>query len=205
MLTMMRATSWRATGKEGSDDMAKAGDVADNPAAEDRVIFKETAASTGGDLLRYDHFLKVGGRGPREHIHPRQEERFHVVSGAMGVRINGRERVLEKGNEATVPQGARHTWWNAGSRELHQITEFRPAGEFEVFVETLAAVGREKSAREGLPALLQFAVLNHESTSKVYITEPRIPVLAQKAMYRLLAPLAKRFGYYERYQRYALR
>lgn len=181
--------------------MARAGSVVENPVMGDRVVFRQTARDTGGELLQFDHFLKVGGYGPEEHIHPRQQEHFAVVSGTMGVRINGRDHLLHAGETMAVLPGTPHMWWNAGDVELHQITEFRPALKFEVFLETLAALGREEHVYTGLPLFLQFAVLSHACEGNVYVT--RAPVPVQKVVYRLLlAPLGQLFGYHARYMRY---
>ena len=185
--------------------MAHAGKVAENPVTGERMVFLATAAETNGELLRFDHFLKIGGFGPNEHIHPRQEEHFRVVKGKMGVVLNGTEHVIEEGGEISVPPGARHTWWNAGDVELHQVTEFRPALSFEVFAETLAALGRERGVYKGLPLTLQFAVLSSKCKDNVYVTKPRIPVLLQKLFYPVLALIARPFGYHKRYLEYALK
>ena len=63
--------------------MAKAGDSIESPPIGDRIVFLKTARDTNGALLQFDDYLKVGGNGPVEHIHTRQEERLDVVSGIM--------------------------------------------------------------------------------------------------------------------------
>ncbi|HEX5474609.1 MAG TPA: cupin domain-containing protein [Vicinamibacterales bacterium] len=184
--------------------MAQAGTVAENPVTGERMVFLRTAADTHGQLLRFDHFLKIGGFGPNEHIHPLQEEHFHVVEGRMGVVLDGQEHILEEGSDIAIPPGARHTWWNAGDIELHQITEFRPARSFEVFAETLAALGREEGIYKGLRLTLQFAVLSSSCPDNVYVTKPPVPVWVQKLAYPILARIAALFGYRRRYLQYAL-
>lgn len=183
--------------------MARAGEVIENPVTGERVVFRQTALDTGGELLQFDHYLKVNGIGPNEHFHPRQHERFQVVSGTMGVRIDGREHVVCAAEEITIPPGARHTWWNAGEEaELHQITEFRPALKFEVFMSTLCALGREEHTYKGFPAAAQFAVLVVECKDNVYLA--RYPLPLQKVVYRLLMPAARLLGYHARYRRHSI-
>ena len=55
-----------------------------------------------------------------------------VLSGRMGVKAGGRERVLEAGEEAVVPPGVPHTFWNASrsGEVLHHVVELRPALQF---------------------------------------------------------------------------
>lgn len=81
-----------------------------------RLIFKQTASDTGGGLLRFEQFVKGNNPEVQEHVHLYREERFVVLSGRMGVRAAGNERVLGPGEEITVPPGTPHTFWNAGPR-----------------------------------------------------------------------------------------
>lgn len=140
--------------------MAKAGDRIENPVAGERIIFRQTAQETGGTLLQFDDLLRVGGFGPPEHVHPHQEERFHVVAGTMGLRVGDREQTLHPGESLTVPPGVPHTWWNAGTEELHQLAEFRPALNLETFFETLFGLARDgKCDQEGQPTFMQIAAM----------------------------------------------
>ena len=64
--------------------MAYKGHTIENPASGERITFRETAATTGGELVAIDLELPAGRRVPGPpHIHPRQEERFEVVAGTM--------------------------------------------------------------------------------------------------------------------------
>lgn len=46
------------------------------------------------------------------HIHLEQTEHFEVVSGTLGLVLNGHETALTKdGGRVTIPPGARHTFW----------------------------------------------------------------------------------------------
>ena len=80
--------------------MAHAGDTIENPATGERIVFRKTAADTGGELLLFDLFLKPHGFVPTVHIHLRQEERVEVVSGSVRYRLGGRAYGLAAGNPA---------------------------------------------------------------------------------------------------------
>ena len=83
--------------------MAYPGQVLHNPASGERITFRETAAQTEGELLAIDLQLPPGGRVPGGlHRHPRQEERFEVVSGRMRFR-SGRK---------TIVAGPGEPWWS---------------------------------------------------------------------------------------------
>jgi quercetin dioxygenase-like cupin family protein len=180
--------------------MAKAGDVIEHPVTRERIVFRQTAQETQGALLQFDDILQAGGIGPPEHIHPHQEERFHVVSGTMGVRVDGREQTLRAGESINVPAGAAHIWWNAGDEELHQITEFRPALKLETFFETFFGLARDgKCDKVGQPAFLQIAVM--VPVYDIYLSRP--PMLMQKALFAVLGPIARLLGYRSSYPQYS--
>jgi mannose-6-phosphate isomerase-like protein (cupin superfamily) len=183
--------------------MARAGTTIANPVTKERITFLQTAADTNGELLQFDHYMEPGGIAPPVHWHPRQHERFVVVSGKMGILLEGQKRVLEAGQEIVVPPGPHiHTWWNAGDDELHQITEFRPALQFEVYAETNFALGREERVYEGLPLILQYSVLFTNCKENVYSGQAPPPV--QRLLLPAVAQVARLFGYRDRYMRYRI-
>ena len=101
--------------------MAITGETIDNPVTHDRILFRS------GTPLVFDDFLLAGHISPPEHVHPRQHERFDVISGSMGMRINGRQQVLAAGESMGVPPGTPHALWNAGQGDAHVIVELKPA------------------------------------------------------------------------------
>lgn len=174
--------------------MTRTGDVIENPVTGERMTFLQTAAETGGELLRIDLQVAPGGFATAEHVHPGQEERLIVRSGALTLRRGGEERTFTAGEAATVPAGVPHVWWNAGEDELAVELEFRPAGRFDAFITTffaLAQLGRTDA--KGMPNLLQVAVTAREYGDVIYPTSPPRPV--QKALFAMLAPVARRLGY----------
>src|SRR3712207_2297726 len=72
-----------ATPRRRRLSMAEAGQEIYNPRQKDRIIFKQTARETGGDLLQLEIFTSPNAAPPPDHVHPRQEERFETVSGTL--------------------------------------------------------------------------------------------------------------------------
>jgi len=107
--------------------MARQGDVLENPATGERLVFRRTAADSGGAVLAFDYFLPAGGSVPLAHVHPRQEERFEILSGRARIRVGRRLRRATAGESVLVPRGTVHRLWNEGGDELHAVVEFRPA------------------------------------------------------------------------------
>ena len=100
--------------------MARAGDELVTPATGVRTVFRKTARETSGELLQVDWIGEPGWTTGPDHIHPRQEERFEVLSGRLGLRVEGVERVLGEGEVIVAPAGSAHAAWNAGDANVIQ-------------------------------------------------------------------------------------
>ena len=179
--------------------MAYAGKVIESP--DTRLIFLKTAADTDGELLRFEQLVQKGHTPVPAHLHPRQEERFVVLSGRMGVRSGGRERVLEAGEEAVVPPGTPHTFWNAsqGEEELRHTVELRPALESEGFFETVFGLRRDGklvAGRPPNPLMMAPVLVEYENWLA------GLPVPAQKALFKPLALVGGLLGYRASYPKY---
>lgn len=178
--------------------MAKAGAVIENPVIGDRIVFRRTAAESGGELLELDLFAKPGAKGPPEHVHPNQEERFTVIAGSLRAVIRGRERQFTAGEAFVVPAGTPHTWWNDGEEEAQVRVEFRPASRMESFLETIYGLAKDgKTNREGLPNTIQLAVFAREYFDVNHLARPPLPV--QRIVFTVLGSLGHLLGYRANY------
>lgn len=181
--------------------MAYAGKEIQSPTT--RLVFKQTTSDTDGGLLQFEQFVRGNNSEVPEHVHPRQEERFVVLSGRMGVRAVGNEQVLEPGEEVLIPPGTPHTFWNAGDEELHHVVELRPALKSETFFETVFGLQRdgkfpvEGEKRPPNPFQGALIVVEYES----YLAE--MPTLMQKIFFPPLASLGRLLGYRSSYPRYS--
>lgn len=160
----------------------------------EEFLFKDTAADTGGELLRMENRLDPGVRRPL-HSHPKQEERFVVRSGTLGIATDDGEVLLEEGEEEVVPAGTPHTFWNAGDGEVHMQTEHRPALRFEEFIRAMVALDEEGGLNdEGMPANpLVGAALITEFQDEMQPED--IPKPVQRALFPLLARVGSLLGY----------
>ena len=183
--------------------MAKAGEEIYNPITNDRMVYRKTAQDSDGELLRLDLFVSPRGSNPL-HVHPLQEEYFKAVSGTLGVQVGDEHRRLSEGEEAVVPPGTPHRWWNdSNDEEAHVLVELRPALNTETFFETAYGLARDgKTDENGAYNPLQQAVtLNGVNKGEIYLASP--PVAVQKALLAALAPLGKLLGYKDHYPRYS--
>jgi quercetin dioxygenase-like cupin family protein len=181
--------------------MANAGDVIENPVTGERVTFLKTAGDTGGQLLQQDFVIRPNGFVLTEHIHPKQEERFKVLSGSLRMRVNGREQIVQAHEEVAVPAGAAHIWWNNGAEEAHVIVEFRPALNTETLFETLFGLARDgKTDAQSRPNPLQFAVIAQAFKDEAQPAEAKDQLLSMLGP--LFAFVGRLLGYKAIYREY---
>src|ERR671911_2063769 len=82
-----------------------------NPVTGERIEFLRTDE----DRLEFEMQLTPDGKVPGAHVHPEQEERFHVLEGTMQFRLGLRKIVAGPGETVVVPAGARHKFSNGGA------------------------------------------------------------------------------------------
>jgi quercetin dioxygenase-like cupin family protein len=182
--------------------MARSGDVLQHPVTGERVVWRKVSGDTGGELLVADLFAEPGGFVAAAHVHPNQEERFRVVAGTLGVRLDGQERALGAGEAAVVPAGQPHLWWNAGQDQLHVLVEVQPALRTEIFFETFFGLASDgKTNRKGLPNPVRWAVLAREYADEVHLASP--PLGVQRVLFAPLAVAGRLLGYRGWYPRYS--
>jgi quercetin dioxygenase-like cupin family protein len=136
-----------------------------------------------------------------EHMHPSLHERVLVVSGRLGVKVNGRQRFLGPGEEADLPPGVVHDWWNAGEEQAEFIVEVDPGDRFELMISTLFGLASDgKTNAKGFPNLLQIAVVTWEFDDIVRFVKP--PRIVQRTLFGMLAPIGRALGYLPVYGEY---
>ncbi len=179
--------------------MARFGDELINPVIGLRTVFRKTAKDTGGELLQVDWIGSPGWTTGPDHVHRCQDERFEVLSGKLGLRVEGVERVLEEGGGDNSPAGSAHAAWNASGDEMHALVDFKPALRTEVAFETLARQSREgKTNSAGAPKNpLLLALIMREFEEEIYFVSP--PLFVQRVVFGALAGVARLLGYRAEY------
>jgi quercetin dioxygenase-like cupin family protein len=182
--------------------VARSGDTIENPITGDRIVFLQTAAETGGELLEYEIAFVPRGFAARDHLHPSQEERHEVLEGSLGLVVGGREQRLEAGDAVVVPPATAHRIFATQTEPIHARFSLRPAGDGEVLLETLFGLARDgKVNAKGDPGLLQLAVIFDEFAELGRPTRP--PAAVQRVLFAPLAALGRARGYRARYPQYS--
>jgi quercetin dioxygenase-like cupin family protein len=174
--------------------MIHAGDVLENPVTGERIVFHETSRETGGVAVVFETFVQPDGFVAAAHVHPKQEERFAVLSGTLGLEVGGEEAVAGPGETLTIPPGTPHRFWNAGDDEVRFRCEVRPALQFEQLIETMFGLATDgKTNRKGMPNPLRLAVIARAHFDVVRLPFP--PAFVQRLGLALGAPLGLLLGY----------
>lgn len=120
-----------------------------------RLRLVVTGAETGGELLEMEASYPGGGGLPPEHLHPRQEEAFEVLEGAVRTVIAGEERRYVAGERFHVPIGVAHQMTGDGPARVRW--EVRPALRTAEFFERLYGGGAvaDRSDAEVVAAFLE--------------------------------------------------
>ena len=182
--------------------MAHAGDVLDNPATGDRLVFLRTAAETSGEVLEYELEFVPRGFAVRDHLHPLQEERHEVLEGTLGIVVAGWQRRLGPGDVEDVPVATQHRIFPTQEAPIRARFALRPALESEVLLETLFGLARDgKVDAKGNPSPLQLAVIFSEFSELGRPPQP--PAAVQRALFAPVAALGRARGYRAAYPEYS--
>ena len=174
--------------------MIRAGDTIENPVTGERLVFRKTSQETDGQAVVVECFVSPGGVVASAHLHPGQDERFQVLKGRLGFRLEKQQIEAGPGETILVPAGTAHKFWNAGEEEAHFVCEVRPGLQFEQLVETMFSLARDgKVNRKGLPNPLRLAVIARAHFADVRLPFP--PVFLQRVGLALGSPLGRLLGY----------
>jgi quercetin dioxygenase-like cupin family protein len=176
------------------DSVAKAGQIITHSVTGSKVIFIKTAEDTNGEYLEVEQIVKANSALPA-HIHTVQTETFYVLSGVARYQMNGKDGILQAGEEISFAPGVAHI--NPipdGSEDLHLRVRISPALDFHVILETVIKAPEKGDANpDGTMKPLHTAVLFNGVKSKVFMSGQ--PIWLQKTMLPFLAFFGKLAGY----------
>jgi mannose-6-phosphate isomerase-like protein (cupin superfamily) len=173
--------------------MARPGQTTHNPVTGERFRWHQTQQDTDGELARAEVWVSPGGGVFVEHVHPRSEERFEVLSGRMILERDGAEQVLVAGQEARVTAGTPHRWRNGSCDELHLFLELHDPQGFEDMIEEVFAAARAGATNaEGRMRLLPGAAMLRRHARNTRPATP--PAAVQRVIVPPLALLARVVG-----------
>jgi mannose-6-phosphate isomerase-like protein (cupin superfamily) len=179
--------------------MAKPGDKIVNARTGQTMTFLQTSATSDGHVLEIDCMSPPSGIKEPEHIHPRQDNIFRIISGSCIFSINGKEQEVGAGRTITIPPGTKHFFYNAGNTPCHYVQEFRPSFHIEDFFETFFGLSRDGKLNEkGIPNFFHGSLIMLRHKDEIRVTNP--PWIIQLLTYLALAPIGYLMGYRSDYK-----
>jgi hypothetical protein len=157
--------------------MIKQGDSIINTRTGQKMTFLKTWAETNGTQLKIDCVSPVTSEREKSHFHPYQENRFTIVEGQLLFTKN-------------VPHG----FYNSGQVNAHYVQEFFPALKTDSLIETFFVLARDgKLNKSGTPNILRTALILLNFENEIRLAHPNWKL--QKAIFNLLAPIARLMRY----------
>ncbi len=152
-------------------ETAPARRVASVPADQDRfgqrrkvfgglpIDVKVSARDSAGGLLIIEQIDDHKG-GPPRHVHPEQDEWFHVIQGTYVLEVGEERFRLVDGDSVLAPRGLPHVWAHAGEGTGRMLIAFQPAGKMDAFFDAATRL-------QGIPAGAELAQLFREHGMEV--------------------------------------
>ena len=122
------------------------------------------------DLLVIESSYKPGGAPAPAHLHPAQEERFTVLSGAVETVIDGEPRTLREGDVLVIPAGTPHVFGGHASEPGTVRWEVRPALRTRQFFERMFAAleaSTDPDAAGSAEAIAAFEVSDYDDVFRL--------------------------------------
>jgi quercetin dioxygenase-like cupin family protein len=180
----------------GAPDLTpiQVGEIWENPVTRERATVLELPQENPDRRATAELTARVGARVVGEHLHPALVERFTVLEGDLTLKLDGATSVLREGESAVIEAGVWHDWWNAGDRDVRARVDVTPGERFAHMIETLFGLARlGHTNSKGMPSPLQLALVAQEFSDVIVFRSP--PPVVQRALFGVLAPVARWRGY----------
>lgn len=161
---------------------------------------KITVLDQDGDDLLVEIRFGSHAEGPPVHIQTGWDETFRVVSGTLGLIVNGERKELGPGEEFTVRHGVPHKPHNPTDEPV--VCRAGMPTEFVVYLsQAYGYMDEDEKNIEPPRMIFQMALFNQYFDS--YLGEGP-PVLVQKVLNFMIIPLARLMGYQSFYEKYRI-
>jgi quercetin dioxygenase-like cupin family protein len=108
---------------------------------------KVSGKDTNGDLAIFEQTSLSPKRGVPLHVHPHQDEIFHILDGEYHFQVGETKHELTTGDTIFLPRNVPHAWVQMAERGKMTVI-MQPAGKLEEFFVTMAALDHEPTQQE---------------------------------------------------------
>jgi len=147
--------------------------------------------------------VQPGGYVPFEHIHPGQDEVFHIREGEMRALVNKQEYVVGAGQTLTIPRGVRHQARNAGILPLVSVVEYVPGLDSYQLFQCFAGLTIDRALnRRGLVNAPRIMYLMRRMRIRALVRPAWLPAQAFHALMMLFLGVGTLAGWNSLRERY---
>ena len=138
----------------------------------------KTARETNGLSLEMEWELFPNAAGTPVHIHPGAKETYKVVEGQLEVCLDGKWKLLKKGEELTVLEGIAHTFRNPTGSLTKVYNTHSPAMRFDSYFEGLNNIvaklsgGGKKKLKMNLNTAIHISMLMKKYKDEIVSVNP---------------------------------
>lgn len=121
--------------------------------------------------------------GPARHIHHEEDEVGTVHRGVLTAWVDGQRIQVGPGEQALLPKGSAHHWWNEGDEPLEWAGYARPVVDLDRYLQAGFAVAN--AGPPGRPPLVYVAhiMIRHRKTQTVLVKPRPIQAIAFRLLY----------------------
>jgi quercetin dioxygenase-like cupin family protein len=125
------------------------------------------------------------------HIHPEQDETFHVRSGTLDLFLNDRWQSLQSGESMVIPKGTIHGWRNSTAEVVRVLNTHDPGLRFLDYLEQMERLIRadKLTGMNGLRNGIYLSMLAAEYRREIILVRP------PDWFIRLMARVGRILGY----------
>jgi len=170
------------------------GEVWENPTTREYARILELPYDNPERRVAAELIARAGARVVGEHRHPGLVECFTVLEGELTMTRCGQMSTLRQGDTALIEPNVWHDWWNASDRDTRVRVDVTPGERFGHMIETLFGLARlGYTNAKGMPDPLQLSLIVREFSDVIVFRSP--PLVVQRALFGILAPIARLRGY----------
>jgi quercetin dioxygenase-like cupin family protein len=170
------------------------GEVWENPTTREYARILELPYDNPERRVAAELIARAGARVVGEHRHPGLVECFTVLEGELTMTRCGQMSTLRQGDTALIEPNVWHDWWNASDRDTRVRVDVTPGERFGHMIETLFGLARlGYTNAKGMPDPLQLSLIVREFSDVIVFRSP--PLVVQRALFGILAPIARWRGY----------
>jgi quercetin dioxygenase-like cupin family protein len=170
------------------------GEVWENPTTREYARILELPYDNPERRVAAELIARAGARVVGEHRHPGLVECFTVLEGELTMTRCGQMSTLRQGDTALIEPNVWHDWWNASDRDTRVRVDVTPGERFGHMIETLFGLARlGYTNAKGMPDPLQLSLIVWEFSDVIVFRSP--PLVVQRALFGILAPIARWRGY----------